>query len=233
MKRLFAFFLVLFFVVPTALADTDTDIVFHSIPWGISLDELTQQLKDKGIPSSAIDVYNDDNMAIWTYRFRNDYQYDIECTGHSIHVNLWFNDSVKIAGYPVNTMEFFTHYDISNNTLSKSTDASHYYMTKIWLSVSDEMAVDVYNDLYKKLTTLYAEGKTDTIKEVETTYTYTVWHGANNTAVCLFHGVSDSSDFQSVHLYYGITDIEKPLQTIREYVIQEQVKAVQNDMTGL
>lgn len=234
MKKFFAFLMVLFLFAPSALADTESEIVFHGIPWGISVNELADQLRQRNIPVSSGDIEADANMAIWTYQFRNSYMNDIESTGYKIPLYFFSNpDTVKIAGYPVQDMQLYAHYDITDGIIKLDADNSKYYLVSVQFDVSDEMALGVYADLHQKLSSLYGNGVEDATKIVETTYTYTVWNGANNTAVCLYRSVSTSSDYQFVHLMYGKTDCEQTLREVRRLVIEHEIQSVADDTTGL
>lgn len=234
MKKFFVFLLSLFLFVPSALADTDNEIVFHGIPWGISINELADQLRKRNFAVQSSDIESDANMGIWTYQFRNMYQYDIESSGHKIQLNFWSNQgSAKIAGYPINGLELFAHYGVVDGIVSFDADDSKYYLTAFSFDVQDEMAVGVYADLSKKLSALYGTGTEDTTKIVDNTYTYTVWSGANNTAVCLYRSVSTSSAYQYVYLMYGKTDCEKTLREVRRLVIEHEIQSVADDSTGL
>lgn len=234
MKKLLALILLLTMIAPISFADTDGQIMFHNIPWGIGIDKLAYNLKQRNIDVPSGKIKANANMAIWTYYFRNSYEYDIEATGHKIQLSYWGNtDAVKIAGYPVQEMELYAHYDITNDVLNLDAANSKYYMATVWFDISDEMAVGVYADLANKLTALYGNGKEATTNIIDTTYTYTVWNGANNTAVCLYKSISESSDYQFVHLMYGKTDCEQTLRKVRRLVIEHEIQSVANDSTGL
>lgn len=234
MKKFFALLLALVLFAPSALADTDAEIMFHGIPWGISVNELVDQLRDRKIPVQSGDIEADASMAIWAYQFRNSYMNNIESTGYEIPLYFFSNpDAVKIAGYPVQDIQLYAHYDIADGILKLEANNSKYYMVLLQFDISDEMAVGVYADLHKKLSALYGNGAENTTKEVETTYTYTVWHGANNTAVCLYRSVNPDSDYQFVHLMYGKTDCEQTLREVRRLVIEHEIQSVADDSTGL
>ena len=234
LKRIFGFFLAMMLFTPTAIADTDTEILFHGIPWGISVNELVVQLKQRNIPVSSSNVETDANMAIWTYQFRNSFMNDIESTGHKISLYFYSNPgAVKIAGYPIQDIQFYAYYGFDDGIIKLDADNTEYYFVHVQFDVSDEMALGVYADLHKKLSALYGNGVENTIKIVETTYTYTVWNGANNTAVCLYRSVSTSSDYQFVHLMYGKTDCEQTLRKVRRLVIEYEIQSVADDSTGL
>lgn len=231
MKRFFALcsFLIFMFTCSSVSA-----IEFHGIPWEISVNELADALKERGIPVNPDDIKSDANMAIWSNNFRNSFYDDIEATGYKIMLNFWADDEKpSIAGYPVRIMEFYAHYDITGGILKQGADDSHYYMAQIWFDVNDAKTPSVYDDLFNKLTELYGNGIEDSVFIVDTTYTYTVWNGTDDTAVCLFRSESTSSDYQFLNLWYGHTNIKDTLEKIRNLVIETDVNDASNDLTGL
>lgn len=233
-KRFACFLLSMLLVVSIASADTDKEIVFHGIPWGISIDNLVKYLSKRKIDVLNSDIAAEANMAIWTYQFRNSYEHDIEESGIKINLSYWGNPGVvKIAGYPVQQLELYAHYGTTNGKINFKPANTKYYLTSIQFDVSDEMAVGVYEDLSKKLSALYMTGTENTTKIIDTTYTYTVWHGANDTAVCLYRSVSTNSNYQFVHLMYGKTNCEQTLREVRRLVIEHEIQSVAEDSTGL
>lgn len=236
MKRFFALLTLLVFMMtcPSALA-----IEFHGIPWGISVSELESALEERGLVVNGDDIKNDASMPIWSYKFRNSFMNNIDSTGHKISLYYYsdYDKKPSIAGYPVEEMEFYAHYDITDGVLSQNAGDSHYYMAQIGFDVNDERTPFIYNDLCNKLTGLYGEGVENSTFEFDTTYTYTVWEGLDNTAVCLYRSESTESDYQFLNLWYGNTTIEETLLNVRKLVvekqIQQQVQAAANDTTGL
>ena len=231
MRKTLAILLILCMLMPaTAMADTTDPIMFHSIPWGISIDEVAAALKERGIPIDADDFYLDANMHFWTYDFGNDWRYTIEETGHRIVSSFWY-DEVKIAGYRIQDIQLYAHYDITNGVLKKETENSKYYMASISFDISDELAQPAYADLLAKLTALYGDGAEDKVISGSKEYTYAVWNGADDTAVCLYR--SEGGEYQFVNLIYGHKNIEETLHEVRNMVINNQVQSVVNDSTGL
>lgn len=234
MKKFFALALILLLLIQSALADTDKEIVFHGIPWGISINELVDQLNQRKITVTSEDIEANADLDIWTYQFGNSYEYNVDATGYHIRLNYYSAPgTVKIAGFPVSSMELFSHYGAVDEAISYNADDSKYYLSKVTFDVSDEMAVGVYSDLSNKLTVLYKTGTESTTKYGSSTYTYTVWNGSNNTAVCLFRSISTSSDYQFVYLMYGKTDSEQTLREVRRLVIEHEIQSVADDTTGL
>ena len=217
-----------------AFADTEKQIEFYGIPWGISITELVDELKERNIPVNEDNVSHDANMAIWSYEFRNSYVNDIKETGYKMLLNYSGNKSApKIAGFPLKSLEFYAHYDIADGNLNRDENKSIYYMAEIWFDVDDEMAVSVYKDISDKLTSLYGEGKENMTFITDTTYTYRVWNGADDTAVCLYRSESNKNNYQFVHLMYGKTNIAETLHNVRNLVIEKKIQDISNDTTGL
>lgn len=151
MKRAILFLLALVLFVPSALADTDSEIVFHGIPWGISANELVEQLTDRQIPAHSSSIESNVSMEVWTYNFGNSYEYAVDSSGCRLFLFFYSNPgSVKIAGHPVGSIRMYAHYGIVDNAVSFDVNDSSYYLSTILFDVSDEMAVDVYADLSKK-----------------------------------------------------------------------------------
>lgn len=231
MKRFFILFLVIVAMLPVSSA---LAIEFHGIPWGISVNELTTALEERGIAVSPDDISADADMPVWTYEF-----YDliggIDSTGYRISLDYWFdNEKVKIAGYPVNSFSFCAHYDIADGVLKRNAENSHYYMAQMTFDYFDIMAESVYIDLMNKLTGLYGDYTDEGITILSTiAYEYKVWADADGNAVCLYHREDSDSDFHSVALVYGQPNIEATLQTVRQLVIQSEIQAVSNDISGL
>lgn len=234
MKRFFIFLVVLMLFVPAALADTETEIVFHGIPWGISVNELADQLRQRNISVSASDIKNDEDMVFWGSQFLSVSDDRFDTTGHKISLYYW-NDpgKAKIAGHPVQELELYSHYGIADGKISLDANDSKYYLVNIWFDANDEMVVGIYDDLLTKLTTLYGNCTESTFKTSSSNYTCATWHGANNSAVILYRSVSDSSGYQFVHLIYGKTDSEQTLREVRRLVIEHEIQSVADDSTGL
>lgn len=217
-----------------AFADTEKQIEFYGIPWGISITELVDELKERNIPVNKDNVSHDANMAIWSYEFRNSFMNDIKETGHRIFLGFYGDKPTpKIAGFPIDSLEFYAHYDIADGNLNRDENESTYYMAKIQFDIDYEMAVSVYKDISDKLTSLYGEGKENMTFITDTTYTYCVWNGADDTAVCLYRSESSDSNYQFVNLMYGKTNIEETLHNVRQLVIEKKIQDISNDTTGL
>lgn len=249
MKKFFVFLLALVLFVPSAFAGTDKEIVFHGIPWGISVNELVDSLQQRDISVSSSDIESNASMEIWTRKFQSDFGEKVDSTGYRIwlyYLELEDQQSVKIAGYPVFSIELYAHYGISSGKISFDAESSNYYFATIHFASDDKLSmglhgdertVQQYSDLCNKLSSLYGKGEEYTVTLSGTIYTYTIWNGANNSAVCLSHSDTTSSltgyNYQELDLMYGKTDCEQTLREVRRLVIEHEVQSVADDSTGL
>lgn len=237
MKRWIVLLYTLLLLLPVvhASADVDSEIVFHNIPWGISINELETQLEDRGIKINVDDIRDKQRMAVWSYDFISPDVF--EESGYRIYFYLYEEDKMpKVAGHLVNQMDFYAHYGLNNEELSLDADDSCYYMVKCGFNVHDEKAPAVYNDLAKKLTRLYGDGSSDVVfYDVGDgyTYNYIIWNGSEDTAVCLCHREDGDGEFHCVDLMYGHKNIEETLKKVRKLVIENEIASVANDTEGL
>ena len=223
MKRIVAFLLSMLLLVPIASADTDKEIVFHGIPWGIGLDELSTQLKQRDIPTNGIETGAD--MHFWDYQFLSVTEDHVDSTGFYMYF-VDYDDTVKIAGYPVRSMYFYSHYGVTDGKISLDANDSEYYLVNISFAASDEMVAGIYSDILNKLTKLYGSST----ESAPGRYTQAVWYGANDTAVMLYRS---SGEYQYVCLIYGKTVSKQELLELRRLVIEYEIQSVEDDLTGL
>lgn len=226
-KRIVCFLLSMLLIVPVASADTDEEIVFHGIPWGISVNELFDQLKERKIPVSSSDIDANGDMRFWGSQFLSIMDDHVEATGHMISI-YDYDDRIKIAGYPVWNIDLYAHYGIIDGKLSFDADDSEFHYCSILFAAGSDMVEGVYSDLLGKLTSLYGNCTQSTAIPTSTE-TYAVWYGANSTAVMLYR----DDEYQYVSLYYGKTESEQTLREVRKLVIEHQFETVADDTTGL
>jgi len=229
-KRIVVFLLSMLLIIPVASADTNKEIVFHGIPWGTSVDELVDQLRERNIPSGSI--YDNYDMRYWGSQFLSITEDHFDSTGYMISI-YDYDDKIKIAGHPVLNINLYAHYGMVDDKISLDADDSNYHFCTIMFAAGDEMVVGVYNDLLVKLNTLYGSSTESTFKVGSSKYTASTWYGANNTAVNLYRYISDDQKYQSVNLCYGKTDGEQTLREVRRLVIEHELQSVADDSTGL
>ena len=227
MKKLIIIVLVMSMLHGTlAIADTEEEILFNGIPWGIDGRELLEKMSEKGFIAQQAD---ETSLPIWTYDFRNDWQYNIDNAGYYIGYYYWDEHKTKIGGYDISNILLYAYYDIVDGKLDKSI--GHYYKAEISFQLDNELVFIAYSDLKRKLSNLYGDGTEATSHLIDTDYNYTVWKGSNNTAVCLY--ASNSKNSNSLNIMYGITNCEEVLKLVREAYINSIIPADENDYHGL
>lgn len=199
-----------------ALADVDTEITFQDIPWESSKEDVYHIMLEKGLAQTEdkyIYEYSSDgaylryntqyNTHYWESK-QSDLLSQLDASGH-------FNEEKKIAGYNLERLNF------SFITENNETHLIYIEVELNWKSNKEE----AYADLQKKLTTVYGEG----FHQADTNgiLNYYLWKGTDNTAVMLSYNQS------SLHLYYGMLDVEERLAQIE--VQEEPVDS--DDTSGL
>lgn len=169
-------------VVPV-MAETDKEILFRDIPWGMSytdVDALHPEFElwnisgDSYVSPSVDAVLLDDNYE------GIDFEYgDINILANA------FNEEIDVAGYTTKEMELYFAYTINDGTLNKTEQDSALYGATYRFEALDLESMST--DLLAKLTSLYGEPEKDTIDSdfMGNKYTFTYWYGANDTELVL------------------------------------------------
>ena len=202
--------------VGCALADVDTEITFQDIPWESSMEDVYHTVLEKELAEAYIedvyDSYNDGAYLRYNTQYNTHYWESSQSDLLSRLDASWnFNKEKKIAGYNLDRLNF---------SFITENDETHLIYVEVmldWKSNKEE----AYADLQKKLTTVYGEG----FHQADTNgiLNYYLWKGADNTAVMLSYNQS------SLHLYYGMLDVEERLAQIE--VQEEPVDS--DDTSGL
>lgn len=146
-----------------------------------------------------------------------------------------------MGGYLVKSIHAYCHFAYSADSVNLDATNSRFYMADAWIDTADEAAA--YDDLKDKLSTLYGEPVEDIANQTAYNYKneihYSVWYGANNTAVCLRYGFSANkeeewvTDTEYLILTYGKTDSEARLCELKQAIAQEETTAYAGDLGGL
>lgn len=195
-----------------ALADVDTEITFQDIPWGSSKEDVYHIVLEKGLAQTEDEyIYeSDDGGAYLSYDSQKNY---VGKTGSDflswLDASWNFNKEKKIAGYNLDRLNF---------SFITENDETHLIYVEVmldWKSNEEE----AYADLQQKLTTVYGEG----FHQADTNgiLNYYLWKGSDNTAVML------SYNQYSLHLYYGMLDVDERLAQI-----EAQIEPVDHDDTS-
>ena len=210
MKKRMSFLLVVAMVIGlmSSVLAYDDEIVFHSIPWGSSVEEVKALFQNENMKKS---VYAEDHFETEILQDDGNTAFYIDSYDYARTGSMLFYSECPftIAGYDVKGIvcDFMFESDGTDWNRNKP------HLRQIGISLKD------YNidDLLQKLTSVYGEPK-----QLEDDY---LWVGENNTAVCL------TANYYC--LYYGKTDaIDMILQSVEE--MKNPVKQPDpNDVGGL
>ncbi len=240
MKRILVLLLIavmVFTVISTAYTDTEKEIVFNNLSWGISIVELNNRLEELGYRKDKANVAS---LYPWVYNNWADYVHQVKDTGFRRTTYYSFDDSAPmVAGYRVDCIEMDAYYDYDDSKVNFDESNSHFCSAFVVLDIEYELVDSAYEDLCKKLTRLYGDGVRKEVRDYYSFDYYEVdknerameWYGANNTAVRLEEGVG--KDWKRIYLHYGLTDIGDKLPKIRELVIKAMPSVDEDDLSGL
>ena len=203
MKKLIAMLLAaaLLLSAGCALADVDTEITFQDIPWESSMEDVHHAVLKKELAEAVLEDVYDSNSGGAYLRYNAQYNTHYWESNQSdllswLEAPWSFNKEKTIAGYNLDRLNF---------SFITENDETHLIYAEVkldWKSNEEE----AYADLQKKLTTVYGEGFHQADKNG--ILNYYLWKGADNTAVML------SYNQYSLHLYYGMLDVEERLAQI-------------------
>lgn len=197
-----------------ALADVDTEITFQDIPWGSSKEDVYHIVLEKGLAQTEDEyIYESDDGGTYL-SYNTQYNTHYWESNQSDLLNRldasWnFNKEKKIAGYNLDRLNF---------SFITEKDETHLIYVEVMLDWKSN-AEEAYADLQQKLTTVYGEG----FHQADTNgiLNYYLWKGSDNTAVML------SYNQYSLHLYYGMLDVDERLAQI-----EAQIEPVDHDDTS-
>lgn len=233
MKRLFALLLVVCMLCSGAFA---AEILFRDIPWGSSTNYIEKSVRDfAGGYDSTLD---DMPMPYWP-----EDPFDI-FSANTPYAAGWqvytYTDQLKVAGYPVISVDAYCHYGVKDGYLSKDKNDGQFYQAIYTFDVIN--IADAYTDLKGKLDHLYGPG-TESIEngsgamygnsgktEYDQTTKFTVWFGDDDTAAMLCCstsslGIEQDMWHNNLTLRYGKTDCRLALESVASTIKNEQMIA--------
>jgi len=215
MRKLLAIILAfLYFLMSTACAESDTEILFRNIPWGITLDEYVRELESQGFKlssagknityASLLGIEHPEYFCVASYGSDSS-PWEILC---------------QVAGYNVYGMSVYSVCDIQNGEINTDfLDSVVFGASYILLAgeEGDNAANATLNDLREKLSYLYGN-ETTTIDELRRTRYY--WQGQNETGVELMQLV-DGVGF--MYITYIDKSIENHFEKLNSIVYEQTV----------
>ena len=176
----------------------DEEITFQGIPWESSDEEAVRLLIENGVISSDSDANSKPLQKGGSYLYLWDK--DIPALGANVTQDgtdytdvishRYFKSSEKrIGGYEINKLNM--------TYATNGTDGGK--LICVYFTPKAEVAMDAYNDLCEKLTSVYGAGVPYVGSAGGGHYYISYWMGGNNTAIYIAYYDNDNT----VHVYYG------------------------------
>ena len=230
-------------IAAPSFAAEDTEITFRSIPWGTTKAEIISEFSDvEFINVSTPDVESplETTDSIYSLCKPTSYYVDGEHADLSIDMSKHaqsggsilrnFGD-ITVAGYTSWTTALFFIQPINeDNTINHNVDDSTLYLASYYLtngSVNQEYTLeDIYNDLYNKLNTLYADCTYQ--QNLAWCGPEHVWTDADGNSVSLCLEYAGSAHYYGIYIIYqsgtAITDLAilNALLTVEDAAAQKE-----------
>ena len=227
MKKILAIMLtVVFFGCCVAYADTDEEILFRDIPWGIGIDEVKNALSDFGLWRDVKGC----NNAHWSYKDPNtrsltENGYQGGCKNSNDE------EPFEVEGYPCYILVYCAYGLDDNGKVLRDRKSSEFYMASYNFDTKNIDTELAYEDFKEKLSELYGAGEETTSNSegailvdndtfsFQSTIMLTEWIGANNTAVLLRAEWDTKTNLGiSLVIAYGRTDYDSQLTEIENAI---------------
>lgn len=223
---------------------TESPILFRSIPWGTSATDFTNTLQGNGV-SGSLSGWNYD-ISSWEFEPKDGEIKSVNRLEDAGFNYSCYSADISVAGYMVSQIEAGFMYTFDDDNLYKDEQKSSLFRAKYTFDVIDGEAS--YKVLASKLSSLYGtgeEGKNSTGYwstggDYHVYTNWTVWYGAEDTGVVLWHVYEtyDSNNTvkaDNVYLMYGKTNSLSLMTSLKAAMAREEMKdAMQStDMNGL
>ena len=245
MKRVLTFILMLalFAITPPivlanaeeVVAEEKQEILFQGIPWDSDANTVRKMLIAKGFPIGEVMSNHSINYFAPGLRLYVSSSTGSPSCGVAVGVDREALKAfpVTIAGYPINNSWATFVFDCVEEDINTNVEDTNFiYACVVFDTLNPQY---VYDDLARKLSGLYGESESIIAKVIETTRypqtgetstnfcDYSVWYGANNTAVLLEYRyeIMDDSSLRkddSVRLIYGKTDGKEKVVAIETLI---------------
>lgn len=203
MRRTLSFIAVFLFVVSIACAESNTEILFRNIPWGITLKEYVEELENQGFIASEVGP----NELYGSLLGIEHPEYFCAAT----YENALMQPICKVAGYDVCAISVYAICDIEKERINTDSLDSVVFMSSYsFLTLENQDAV--VNDLREKLSYLYGSERT---REKGVLRYY--WQGQNQTEIEL---ASDGLGFMTT-LTYKDNSIDGHLDKLNSIIYKE------------
>lgn len=152
----------------SALAKTEDEILFRSIPWGSTYKETMSQLEDIGVTWGTPSPYKTGKKEL--------------TTGFSVSSKRVMDFSV--AGNKVSSITLWFAYVVDD----PSSEESAVFVQAQYVFDADTNASGIETDLKEKISSIYTNPDDKSSETFANDFThYWYWYGANNSSVTLYH----------------------------------------------
>jgi len=156
----------------SALAKTEDEILFRSIPWGSTYKETISKLEDIGVTWGTSSPYKTGKKEL--------------TTGFTVSSKKVKDFSV--AGNNVSSIVLYFAYDMNNPT----SEDSAVFVQAEYVFETDTNASGIETDLKEKMSSVYSEPDDKSSKSFANDFThYWYWYGGNNSKVTLYHNYTE------------------------------------------
>lgn len=209
------------------------EIRFRNLPWGGSLEDVQQSMKEAGFLHTTHFVENPGSVKCWAANEKDSRGF--AACGAKLYQYVTPTE-IRVAGYPVGNVTWSFHYDIDG----KVNQQTHLYMVSMELKSEDGFMAQA--DLTNKLISLYGAPVGQGVESsrynssqygrYEGFQESTVWYGSNNTALRLVLDYKVLDKDQSIqdakiNLIYGLSDSVQTLTALDSAVKREKIEAEQ------
>ena len=246
MNRVLAFVLMLTLLAITPLSvlaeseetvgEEKKEILFQGIPWDSDANTVRKMLLDKGFPMSEVrDYYAISYFAPASFDASGKSDCGVGMSADAVALQAL---PVKIAGYPIKYCWTTFVFDYEDKNINENIEDTHFIYGSVTFDTLNPQYM--YDDLVKKLSSLYGEPENVIAKSISTTSyfktgekgtnycDYSVWYGANDTAVLLEYRYEIMNESflrkdESLKLIYGKTNGKEKV-TALEILIEKKAE---------
>ena len=213
MKRIVSIILavtMLMVLSSSALAKTEDEIQFRSIPWGSTYKETMSALEDTGITWGTPYPYKTGRKEL--------------TTGFTVSSKRVMDFSV--AGNKVSSVTLWFAYDVND----PSSEDSAIFVQAEYIFDADTNASGIETDLKEKMSSVYSAPDDKSSESFANDFThYWYWYGGNNTSVTLYHKYTEPFFIKSMAsddltLTYTSGQMEKLFNAYYEMLNKENNK---------
>lgn len=203
-------------------ATTESEVLFRGVEWGIPVTEIASRIADVDL-----DHYTENTIGmrpITEIIYDKDGVYYDGAMGYTVKASNVALKELKVAGYPITNMDLeFVSIPGSDGLLTGNPqDTAFVYATYY---IKPKNGDSAYNDLLKKLISLYGDQYETYIDDIYVIYTNNIWRDEKGSILCLRKCDPPNGDTY-IHIIYAAWNNEQLLlDAYNALKMQEQIDA--------